>query len=166
MSAPRPLFVAVGQSDPLAAPLLDELTAEYGARYGDLSGTEYHDLRTYPAEEFAPPDGVLIVGLVDGVPVAGGAIRRYDATTAELKRMWTAAAHRGNGYGKLVLAELEGIARERGYRRIHLSTGWRQPEAVALYLSGGYTPLFDLALTAEDVGERAFEKELADVPRR
>jgi GNAT superfamily N-acetyltransferase len=150
----------VEQSDPLAAPLLDELTVEYKTRYGPLSGTEYEDLRAYPAEEFAPPGGALVLALVDGVPVAGGAFRRYDARTAELKRMWTSSTHRGQGYGKLVVAELERIAGERGYRRVYLTTGPRQPEAVALYLSAGYRPLYDRSLPAEKVGAHPFEKQL------
>ena len=71
-----PLFLAVHQSDPLAAPLLDELAVEYGARYGGTAGPEYDDLRAYPAEEFDPPHGALILAVCDGVPVAGGAFRR------------------------------------------------------------------------------------------
>ena len=153
-------FVAVHQNDPLAAPLLDELAVEYGSRYGDLAGSEYFDLRAYPAEEFAPPGGALIVAACDGVPVAGGAFRRYDASTAELKRIWTASAHRQRGYGRLVVAELERIAAERGYNRVFLTTGPRQPEAVALYLSMGYTPLYDSALPADEVGVHPFEKQL------
>ena len=153
-------FVAVHQSDPLASPLLDELTVEYGTRYGASDEEEYNDLRAYPAEEFDPPGGVLIVAVSDGVPVAGGAFRRYDPSTAELKRMWTAAGRRKRGYGKLVVAELERIALQRGYSRVYLTTGWRQPEAVALYLSMGYTPLFDVSLPAEDIGVHPFEKQL------
>lgn len=153
-------FVVVRQDDPLAAPLLAELGREYQARYGDLSGTEYADMRRYPAEQFAPPGGVLVVGLSGGIPVAGGAFRRLDASTAELKRIWTSSEHRGRGYGKLVVAELERIARERGYRRVYLTTGPRQPEAVALYLSTGYTALYDRALPAEQIGVHAFEKQL------
>ena len=118
------------------------------------------DLRAYPAEEFDPPAGVLIVAVSNGVPVAGGAFRRYDPSTAELKRMWTASGHRRRGYGKLVVAELERIALQRGYTRTYLTTGWRQPEAVALYLSMGYTPLFDPSLPAEDIGVHPFEKQL------
>ena len=155
-----PQFVAVHQSDPLASPLLDELTVEYSSRYGASDEAEYNDLRAYPAEEFDPPGGVLIVALSNGVPVAGGAFRRYDASTAELKRMWTASGHRRRGYGKLVVAELERIALQRGYTRVYLTTGWRQPEAVALYLSMGYTPLFDPALPADDIGVHPFEKHL------
>jgi GNAT superfamily N-acetyltransferase len=125
--------------DPLAAPLLDELTVEYGTRYGDsVVGGEYGELRAYPAEEFAPPGGALIVAVSDGVPVAGGAFRRWDSSTAELKRVWTASTHRRRGYGKLVVVELERTALQGGYTRAYLTTGWRQPEAVALYLAMGY----------------------------
>jgi GNAT superfamily N-acetyltransferase len=158
-------FVAVHQNDPLASPLLDELSAEYGTRYGTSDEEEYNDLRAYPAAEFDPPGGVLIVAVSSGVPVAGGAFRRYDRSTAELKRMWTASGHRRRGYGKLVVAELERIALQRGYTRVYLTTGWRQPEAVALYLSTGYTPLYDPSLPADDIGVHPFEKQLGSKAR-
>ena len=157
-----PQFVVVHQDDPRAAPLLDELTVEYHTRYGDLTGSEYGDLRAYPAQEFAPPGGVLVLAVRDGVSVAGGAFRRHDSSTAELKRIWTATGHRKRGYGKLVVAELERLARERGYTRVYLTTGPRQPEAVALYLAMGYTPLYDPTLPSSQVGVHPFEKLLAD----
>ncbi|RRQ29381.1 GNAT family N-acetyltransferase [Rhodococcus sp. Eu-32] len=153
-------FVAVHQNDPLAAPLIEELALEYATRYGRTPGEQYSELRSYPAEEFAPPGGSLVVAISGGQPVAGGAFRQYDATTAELKRIWTASTHRKRGLGKLVVAELERIATQRGYSRIYLTTGWRQPEAVALYLSAGYTPLYDRSIPAEDVGPHPFEKLL------
>jgi GNAT superfamily N-acetyltransferase len=155
-----PQFVAVHQSDPLASPLLDELMVEYSTRYGTSDEDEYTDLRAYPAEEFDPPGGVLVVAVSNGVPVAGGAFRRYDASTAELKRMWTASGYRRRGYGKLVVAELERIALQRGFTRVYLTTGWRQPEAVALYLAMGYAPLYDPSLRAEYIGPHPFEKQL------
>jgi GNAT superfamily N-acetyltransferase len=154
-------FVEVAQDDPLAAPLLDELQKEYGDRYGrHLDGSEYFDLRAYPAAEFTPPGGALIVGTVDGEPVAGGAFRRYDESTAELKRIWTASGHRRRGYGALVVAELEHIAAQRGYHRVYLTTGPRQPEAVALYLAAGYRPLYDVSRRPEEIGVHPFEKLL------
>jgi len=163
-----PQFVAVHQNDPLASALLDELQFEYSGRYGASAGPEYVNLRAYPAEEFAAPGGVLIVAVADGAPVAGGAFRRHDRSTAELKRVWTASTHRRRGYGKLVVAELERIALQRGYTRVYLTTGWRQPEAVALYRAMGYTPLYDPALPAEDVGAHPFEKHLGaeDAPEQ
>lgn len=153
-------FLEVRQDDPLAGPLLDDLQREYGNRYGRSAGPEYEDLRAYPSAEFEPPDGVLMVATVDGVPVAGGAFRRYDDTTAELKRIWTAAGHRRRGYAAIVVAELEHIAMQRGYLRVYLTTGPRQPEAVGLYLAAGYVPLYDVSRAAEDIGVHPFEKVL------
>ena len=81
----------------------------------------------------------MLVGLLDGQPVTGGAFRRFDAETAELKRIWTDSRYRRRGYAKALLAELEAEIAARGYRRVYLTTGDRQPEAEALYLSSGYT---------------------------
>jgi GNAT superfamily N-acetyltransferase len=157
-----PEFTAVHQSHSLAGPLLAELAIEYTDRYGGDAGQKHRELRAYPAEEFEPPAGALVVATLNGVAVAGGAFRRYDTETAELKRIWTASGHRRRGYGKFVVAELEAIALQRGYTRVYLQTGWRQPEAVALYLAAGYTPLFDRSLPSEEIGPHPFEKLLVN----
>jgi GNAT superfamily N-acetyltransferase len=132
---------AVTQDDPLAAPLLAELAVEYSSRYGGIADEVRRDLITYPAAEFAPPDGSLLVVVENEEPVAGGAFRSYDETTTELKRIWTAREHRHRGLGRFVLAQLEAAIARRGYRRVYLTTGPRLPEAVALYNSAGYTAL-------------------------
>lgn len=129
------------QTDPLAAPLLAELAIEYSSRYGRTEAEVRHELVTHPAAEFAPPTGGLLVVTENSEPIAGGAFRRYDANTAELKRIWTSSHHRRRGLGRLVLRELEAEINRRGYHRIYLTTGPRQPEAVALYNAAGYTPL-------------------------
>ena len=48
-------FEAVDQGDPLAEPLLAELALEYASRYRAPVEAVSNWLRTYPAEEFAPP---------------------------------------------------------------------------------------------------------------
>ncbi|MEW1752833.1 GNAT family N-acetyltransferase [Streptomyces angustmyceticus] len=146
--------------DPLARPLLAELTHEYRTRYEkpvDLS-------LEYPAGEFAPPRGTFLLLLADGGPVAGGAYRRYDARTAEFKRIWTHSAHRRRGLARQVLDALERDAAGRGYTRVFLTTGPRQPEARGLYLAAGYRPLFDLSAAPESIGPLPFEKHL-EIPR-
>ena len=134
-------FVAVDQDDPLAEPLLAELALEYARRYrAPVEGVSTW-LRSYPADEFAAPGGAMVIGLVDDRPVTGGAFRRFDADTAELKRIWTDSGHRRRGFARALLTELESLIAARGYHRIYLTTGDKQPEAEELYLSTGYTRL-------------------------
>ena len=70
-------FRAVRIDDPLAGPLVSELTHEYVTRYGPGGQDE---MARYPAEEFAPPGGLLLLLLEDGSPVAGGALSRHSDT--------------------------------------------------------------------------------------
>ncbi|RJO69122.1 GNAT family N-acetyltransferase [Nocardia panacis] len=148
------------QDDPLAAPLLAELAVEYSSRHGRSAGQQHAELLAHPLDAFAPPGGALLVLTYEGEAVAGGAFQRFDAETAELKRIWTARERRRRGLGRFVLARLEAEIAGRGYRRIVLTTGPRQPEAVGLYLAGGYTALFDAERSAEEIGPHRFEKYL------
>jgi GNAT superfamily N-acetyltransferase len=159
-SAPPPESIWVAQNDQLTQPLLTDLAQEYSGRYGhDLK--ELHDnLRSYPAERFSPPSGGLLLLVQEGQAIAGGAFQKYDDSTAELKRIWTHSAHRRRGLARQVVAELEAEATLRGYQRIYLTTGPRQPEAKGLYLAAGYTPLFDVAADPLTVGPLPFEKAL------
>ena len=154
-------FVAVGQEDPLAEPLLAELTVEYASRYGATEDMVSKWLREYTAQEFAPPHGGLLIGLLDAQPVTGGAFCRFDDDTAELKRIWTDSGHRRRGHARALLIELETAIAARGYRRVYLTTGDRQPEAEALYLSSGYTRLAEPLPAEGDVFPIAFLKRLS-----
>lgn len=140
-------------------PLLDDLKVEYRTRYGQVS--DYTELIEVPATDFLPPDGAFLVLTENGVTIAGGAIRRYDERTAEVKRVWTSSAHRRRGLARRLMAELEHHAAELGYDSVHLTTGPRQPEACELYLATGYRPLFDLTADPESIGPLSFAKEIA-----
>ncbi|WP_193044595.1 GNAT family N-acetyltransferase [Mycolicibacterium baixiangningiae] len=153
-------FVAVDQQDPLAEPLLGELAVEYADRYDGRAEAVLAWLRRYPAEEFAPPDGAMLIGLLGDTPVTGGAFRRFDAATAELKRIWTDSAYRRRGFARALLAALETEIAARGYRRIYLTTGDRQPEAEALYLATGYERLPEPLPAEDEVYPVAFLKTL------
>src|ERR1700755_2989036 len=91
-------FRAVDQDDPLAEPLLAELALEYASRYRAPVEAVSTWLRSYPPREFAAPGGAMLVGLHDEQPVTGGAFRRFDAQTAELKRIWTDSRDTRAGY--------------------------------------------------------------------
>lgn len=157
-------FVEVHQDDELAQPLIAELAVEYATRYDGTEERVLRWLRGYPAGEFGPPHGAMIVGLVDEQPVTGGAFRRFglvDGTeTAELKRIWTDRRYRRRGYARKLLTELEARISAVGYRRVYLTTGDRQPEAEALYLDAGYTRLDSPRPAEGEVYPVAFEKLL------
>jgi len=153
-------FVAVTADDPRAQPLLDELAVEYAQRYESTLPTVVAWMKSVPTSEFAPPDGGFLIGEVEGVPVTGGAFQRFDAQTAELKRIWTDRQHRRSGYATALLAELESVIAQRGYRRVYLTTGNRQPEAEALYDSAGYTRLSEPLPSHGPVFPIAFVKDL------
>lgn len=158
--SPSVAVLKLPMHDPRVRPMLDELAVEYDARYRDLfgRGAAAEDLYKYPAKEFAAPHGALLILQENGQSVAGGAFRRFDATTAELKRIWTHSAHRRRGLARRVLAELEAEAARRGYTQIYLTTGPRQPEARNLYLNFGYTPLFDTNADPETLKLLPFTK--------
>jgi GNAT superfamily N-acetyltransferase len=153
--------------DPRVRPLLAELAAEYESRYSALFGPAgvAEELNRYPAEEFAAPDGALLIVQENGESVAGGAFRRHGPETAEFKRIWTHSAHRRRGLARFVLAELEALAARRGYRKVYLTTGPRQPEAKHLYLNTGYEAQFDLSADPETIGALAFTKDLPPASR-
>ncbi|MEB0287970.1 GNAT family N-acetyltransferase [Cryobacterium sp. MDB1-18-2] len=129
-------FVRVRLTDAEVVPLLSDLNREYTLRYGGGD-----DVLEDKAADFAAPDGGFIVLREGDVTVAGGGIRRFDADTCEAKRLWTSPAYRRQGYAAAVLGALEDLARELGYSRLRLETGYRQPEALAMYRSLGYTEI-------------------------
>ena len=64
----------------------------------------------------------------------------------------------------MVVTELEGRARDLHYQRLYLTTGPKQPEAEALYLKAGYTPLYEFARQYSH--PLPFEKWLTDAPKQ
>jgi GNAT superfamily N-acetyltransferase len=155
-------FVYASPLDPRAKPLIEDLTYEYDSRYGDFFDREgaIVEMNRYPPEAFAPPRGNFILMIRGGDTIAGGAFMRYDERTAEFKRIWTRRDLRRQGIARRLLVELEAQALTQGYSRVYLTTGFRQPEAKGLYLTNGYTALFDLNADLEQLRHLAFEKRL------
>lgn len=152
-------YLFTTSDDPRAQPLLAALTIEYDALYGNYFGEPA--MSPYPAEVFTPPQGAFLLTIREGETIAGGAFMRVDDRTAEIKRVWVHGDFRRQGLAREVLVRLEKQAREQGYSRLVLSTGFRQPAARQLYLDAGYTPLFDLDGDPEALGgELPFEKSL------
>jgi GNAT superfamily N-acetyltransferase len=120
---------------PTAQSLIAAVQQEYVSRYGGP------DESPVDPQEFTPPDGRFVVGYIDQTPVATGGLRRVGDDTVEIKRMYVVPEARGRGLSRLVLARLEELAAEMGAARLILETGSKQPEAMSLYETSGYTPI-------------------------
>jgi putative acetyltransferase len=119
---------------PAARQLIPALNAELSGRYPEAGATHF---RLDP-QEVGPGRGAFLVAYQGDQPVGCGAVRRLDAATAEIKRMYVIPPRRGAGIAGLVLAALEEQARALGVARLVLETGVRQPEAIALYRRFGF----------------------------
>lgn len=80
----------------------------------------------------------VIVVFQDHEPIGCGAFKKYDERSAEIKRMFIKPEFRGQRIAAKVLSALEQWAGELGYTYCILETGYKQPEAIALYKRSGY----------------------------
>jgi len=102
---------------------------------GKRDGAEhefYHQFNSIVGLRYA------LVAYLGAKPLGCGAIKEFDSTSMEVKRMYVLPEARGQGLATLILKELEKWAAALNYRNCVLETGRRQPEAIALYTKNGY----------------------------
>ncbi|GET25215.1 GNAT family N-acetyltransferase [Prolixibacter sp. NT017] len=102
----------------------------------------------------------VIVAYRDEKPVGCGAIKPYDGSTMEIKRMFVLPELRGVGIASQVLNALERWAAELGYEKCILETGVKQPEAIALYTKNNYDRIPNYGQYKEAENSVCFEKQL------
>lgn len=111
--------------------LISQLDIELNNRYGELQ-------KQYNKHNKIELINDVIIIYSDLLPVACGAFKEYDNDSIELKRIFVLDKFRGKGLAKLIVNELERMARGRNYKYSFLETGKRQPEAIGLYKKCGY----------------------------
>jgi len=85
--------------------------------------------------EFNP--NVFIIYL-DEKPASCGCFKKYNATAAELKRMFVLPEARGLGLAQLLITELEKEAKKQHFDILVLETLYKQIEAIGLYQKMGF----------------------------
>ncbi len=112
-------------------------------------------------DDFVAPTGAFVVALeaATGRVRACGAIRRFDATTGEIKRMWVEPELRGRRIGSAMLAELERVGRTLGYRAVRLDTNETLTDAIRLYETAGFARID--RFNDNPNASHFFEKQLA-----
>lgn len=89
---------------------------------------------------YARPDGVIYLGTIAGESKPGAmiALRKLDAGTCEMKRLYVAPQHRSHGIGEALVKRLIVQARQCGYGIMRLDTLARLKPAIALYKRFGF----------------------------
>lgn len=141
-----------GVTDVDAHALLEAYFAERAQGFPTAQGVYQPKFPT--DEEFTSPRGVFLLVLDDTgsehtahTPVGCGGIRRIhndpdsNDVRYEVKHLWLEASARGQGLGRLLLAELEEYATELGAQQLVLDTNSSLAAAGGLYRSSGYAEI-------------------------
>lgn len=95
------------------------------------------ELATLPGI-YAPPAGCLMLAAYEGRPAGCFALKRQDAATGELKRLYVRPAFRGLNIGRRLVTVVVAAARELGYRRLVLDSHVSMTKAHELYEEVGF----------------------------
>jgi putative acetyltransferase len=111
-----------------------ELFLEYAAWLTvDLCFQDFEaELAALPGK-YVPPTGAILLAQVHGAVAGCVAMRRLDASVAEMKRLWVRQSFRSGGIGKLLVEAIIERARAAGYARLRLDTLPQMRTALVLY---------------------------------
>ena len=78
-----------------------------------------------------------VVAYYNDIAIGCVAFKEFDACSADINRLYTKWETRGKGLATIALKELEAWTKENNYTSSILETGFKQPEAIALYKKNG-----------------------------
>lgn len=116
-----------------------KLFLEYADSLGfDLEFQDFsHELATLE-EEYALPEGCILLAKDSGDIVGCVALRPFEAAICEMKRLYVIPAYQGQGIGRLLAREVIAQARKTGYKQMRLDTIASMQTARTLYESLGF----------------------------
>ncbi|MFC9474613.1 GNAT family N-acetyltransferase [Nocardia sp. NPDC056952] len=137
---------------------LAEMISRYYGRPTDDAEIDQHLADGHDSDDLAPPTGLLLIARRRGAAVGCIGVRRLDADTVELTRMFVHADARGAGAAAALLRAAESAAREAYAHSIRLTTRNDLVEARALYAKHGYTAIPPYG--DDSLADHWFEKRL------
>jgi putative acetyltransferase len=90
---------------------------------------------------YVEPFGGVWLASVDGAVAGCAALKRFEGSIAELKRMFVRPRFRGQGIARRLLGRLIDEARIRAYESLRLGTLHEMTAARALYESAGFVEI-------------------------
>ena len=144
----------VDWDDPASVELRGAQRAELAIRY------ETDDSEPGPAPSASDITVFYVAYDDDGTPLGCGGLRTLDESHGEVKRMFVHPDHRGSGVSSAILSTLEADAARRGWDRLVLETGNRQPDAIRFYQREGYTRIPNFGHYEHNAASLCFEKPL------
>jgi putative acetyltransferase len=138
---------------PAARLLIERLSADLGARYGDDGSG------SFSPDDILVPGAAFVIARLAGEAVGCGALRPLREAIGEIKRMYVEPRARGCGIARMILRELETIAEAAGYNAVWLETGTLQPEAIRLYETAGYKRIARYGQYVDNPLSVCFEKQ-------
>ena len=115
------------------------LFKEYAQSLGvDLSFQDFESELQTITQQYNKPNGALLLIFKEGQAIGCAGIRKLEAHTAELKRMYLQDAYRGQGIGITLLTRSIETAKALGYHTIRLDTLRNMTAAQQLYKSFGF----------------------------
>lgn len=88
--------------------------------------------------KYGPPEGALLLALVDGKSAGCVALHKLSSGVCEMKRLYVRNEYRGLGLGKRLIKEVISEAATRNYQYIRLDTLSTMTEALNLYQAFGF----------------------------
>jgi ribosomal protein S18 acetylase RimI-like enzyme len=91
---------------------------------------------------YAPPDGRLLLGTIDGQSAGCAGLHKLERDICEMKRLYVRPRFRGSGLGRGLAEQIIAEARAIGYVKMRLDTivGKMDP-AIELYRRLGFTEI-------------------------
>ena len=135
----RPMFDVCFATAPDELELARSLFREYAGEVDApcCFATFDSEVASLPGE-YAPPAGRLFLARRGSEAAGCVAMRRLDAASGEMKRLYVRPAFRRDRLGRTLAKLVIASAREQRYRRLLLDTLPKMQEAITLYRSLGF----------------------------